>query len=415
MIGFKQMLNMDETELTARGLSHTPFEINQQPRLWREMLPDLLTFLASLDGFWGPDDKQRPVLLSGAGTSAYAAQAVGTTLKRRGWSRVEAVPSTELILDPAGLFPKEPFTLVSFARSGNSPEGNAAFTLASGLQPQARHIVITCNADGELAQLARDAGDERARLYVLPEKSNDQGLAMTSSFTGMVLAGQALAYTKEPRTFASAVELLADAAAKVLDEGPATVEQLAALPFSRAVFIGSGNHYATALESHLKLQELADGRVVAKAESTLGIRHGPMTVIDKDTLVVVFLSRDDYVRRYEIDLLRELRSKGLGLRTVVCGPADIYSDDPGTGTTWDELADQIIPVGPAARTETRGAGAGSEPSVPDDLWVAPAAVVGQLLGLMKSVGLGLTPDAPSEADVISRVVQGVTIYPYPAP
>lgn len=417
MSTFKQILQLERAQLETKGLSHTPFEIDQQPDLWREMLPHLKAFLQTLKGFWDADDKQRPVVLVGAGTSAYAAQAVGTALKQRGWSHVEAIASTELLLDPAGLFPREPFTMISFARSGNSPEGNAAFTLASELQPRARHIVVTCNRDGELARLAADAGDEHARTYVLPERSNDEGLAMTSSFTGMVIAGQALAYVDEQPFFAKAVEELAAAGEALLEDQSDAIGHLAALPFERAVFIGAGSHYATALESHLKVQELTDGHVVAKTESMLGIRHGPMTVIDKNTLVAVFLSRDAYAHPYEIDLLRELRSKNLGLQTVVCVPAGMQANHPDVDVNIEDLADVIVPVGPGFGEETGddARDEASPPTVPDPLRVAPTVLFGQLLGLMKSVHLGLTPDAPSEDDVISRVVQGVTIYPYPGP
>lgn len=409
----QRILHLDKAELDARGLSHTPFEIAQQPKLWLELLPALTDFVARLKDFWSED---RPVVLVGAGTSAFAAQAVASTLKKQGLPRAEAVASTELILDPAALLPREPFTMISFARSGNSPEGNAAFTLASALQPDTRHIVITCNPAGELARLAREAGEERARLFVLPDKADDRGLAMTSSFTGMVIVGQALGYVDDPRLFAHYVGHLARSAESILQDHSDAISRLAALPFERAVFIGANSHYATALESHLKVQELSNGHVVAKAESLLGIRHGPMTVIDEKTLVCVFLSRDAYVQSYEMDLLRELREKGLGMTTVVCLPP--HSSDGGRpsqlpGAELAQVADVVIPIGCVADEATTKECSPAARSVPPDhLWVAPAVLVGQILGLIKSVALGLTPDAPSSDDVISRVVKGVNIYPY---
>lgn len=394
MDSFLKLLTRDEDELERRGLRHTPFEINQQPRLWRTMLPVLFRFVDGARHFL---PKNRPIVLAGAGTSAYAAQAVATTLKKRGWSDVQAIASTELILDPETLFPPKPFTLISFARSGNSPEGNAAFSLASTLRPGTQHIVITCNEKGELAQLARDAGEEVACLFVLPEKANDQGLAMTSSFSSMVIAGQALAYVDELHTFEKNVLHLAHAAEHFIKNYSDAMSELAALPFQRAVFVGAKNHYVTALESHLKVQELSDGRIEGGAQSVLGIRHGPMSAINEDTLICVFLSGDSYVRRYEIDLLRELRSKKLGLKTVACTPEPREATE---GTELKKLVDVVIPFGVSIASKPE-----------DDLWVAPMVVAGQILGLMKSVGLGLRPDAPSTDDVIHRVVQGVTIYP----
>lgn len=435
MMLFQEILKADRAELEHRGLIHTPFEIAQQPDLWRDMWPELREFSQSLGDFLAKD---RPILLAGAGTSDYAARAVAGTLKKRGWPHVEAVASTELVLDPEALFPRRPFTMISFARSGNSPEGNAAFTLANELQPDVRHIVVTCNADGELARLARELGDDRARLFLLPERSNDKGLAMTSSFTGMVVAGQALAYTDDLCTFENAVAHIAVAADSLLHRQSRAIDAVASLPFSRAVFIGANNHYATALESHLKVQELSDGRIVAKAESCLGIRHGPMSVINDETVVVAFLGGDSYVHQYELDLLRELRTKNLGLHTVVCVPGGLAAVTsapaassgvaaalggaaaPGAAASgavgWQELADTVIVLGRDGGEPGTAVAHPSGPRVPatppDHLLVAPAALVGQMLGLMKSVHLGLKPDAPSADDVISRVVQGVTIYPY---
>lgn len=396
MTSFRRLLMLNDEELEARGLRHTPFEISQQPGLWRTMLPGVLAFVDSLRNFL---PKNRPIVLAGAGTSAYAAEAVETTLKKRGWSHVEAIGSTELILDPEALFPAEPFTLVSFARSGNSPEGNAAFSLASALRPDTRHIVITCNEDGELARLARNAGPDVARLFILPEEANDQGLAMTSSFSSMVLAGQALGHVDELSRFETDVLYIAQAAEHLMKNAADSIGELAKEPFKRAVFIGARNHYATALESHLKVQELSDGQVASAAQTLLGIRHGPMSAINKETIMCVFLSQDEYVRSYEMDLLRELRDKQLGMKTMACVPA---LGERGQSLEFAELVDVIVPVGVATESDTPE----------DDLWVAPMAIVGQILGLMKSVALGLKPDTPSADDVIHRVVQGVTIYPY---
>ena len=55
--------------------------------------------------------------------------------------------------------------------------------------------------------------------------------------------------------------------------------------------------------------ELTDGRVVAVADSTLGFRHGPKTIVNDRTLVVVMLSNDSYTRAYDCDLLRRAAAR----------------------------------------------------------------------------------------------------------
>lgn len=458
MTSFRHLLKLNKDELDQRGLRHTPFEIAQQPALWLEMLPDVLRFIDSAKTFL---IQEQPTILAGAGTSAYAAQAVASTLRKQGWFRVEAIPSTELVLDPDGLFPREPFTLISLARSGNSPEGNAAFTFASELRQHTRHIVLTCNRHGELARLARKAGQRSACLYVLPEKANDRGLAMTSSFSGMVLAGQALAFADDPERFKQFVFQMAGAARWLIEHFSDAISALARDDFHRVVFVGAGNNYTTALECHLKLQELSGGRIVCKAETVLGIRHGPMSVIDDKTLVCAFLSHDPCVHQYELDLLRELQAKKLGLKTVairidnwsdvgqperyhelkrlvdviipmrvpaygaagVAGAADTAGSASTAGADVSDVSDEVAgtpgvyggghEAAPGACSASDGApGAAGATIPPDHLWVAPSVIFGQILGLMASINLGLKPDAPSPGNVIHRVVQGVTIYPH---
>ena len=56
--------------------------------------------------------------------------------------------------------------------------------------------------------------------------------------------------------------------------------------------------------------EMNAGEVWTLAESYLGLRHGPMSAIRPDTLVVAFLSSDPLVRAYERDLLARARPQG---------------------------------------------------------------------------------------------------------
>ena len=65
--------------------------------------------------------------------------------------------------------------------------------------------------------------------------------------------------------------------------------------------------------------EMNAGEVFTFAESYLGLRHGPMSAIRPDTLVVAFLSSDPLVRAYERDVLTELDRKGLGSGRVIVG------------------------------------------------------------------------------------------------
>lgn len=336
-------------------------EIHQQPETWRDTAGRALAA-----GF----RDLGPAVLTGAGTSAYAAMAIEAA-----WPGSRAVPSTELFLNFTGPLAHRNL-VVSLARSGNSPESLAVVDKIRRALPHVRHIAITCNAEGSLARRPD------VETLVLSERTNDRGLAMTSSFTNLVLAGCCLA---RPQEAASAVEKLAKAGETVLREHERTAKELAALPPARLVALASAPLLGAAREACLKVLEMTAGRIAVLAETYLGLRHGPMSFLQPDTLVICFVSSEERRRRYELDLIEELRAKRLG-RLIGLVP-------PGVDGS---LLDVVI---------------STEASVLPDYLRTPAEIVFcQLLAYYASLAVGLDPDHPSPAGVIHRVVQGVRIY-----
>lgn len=379
-----KILGLGEEQLDKAGAGLTAREVAQQGEVWPAIADLLASRRADIDAFLGPL-LARPdlrIVLTGAGTSAFIGECLAPALLRRGL-RAEAVPTTDLVSGPRlFLQPAVPTLLVSFGRSGSSPESVAAVALADQLVTDVHHLVITCNADGELYRMAQ--GRANALALLLPDATHDRGFAMTTSFTSMLLSA-ALAFGA----------LGADAVAAPSAAAPRL--QLAALPllqalveqrFGRVVYLGSNALRGLAREAALKLLELTDGQVVALFDSPLGFRHGPKTIVDEGTLVVVMLSNDAHARRYDLDLLRELRNDGRAGRVLaLSGIAE-----PGLGAdcvTLDDMADA------------------------DDLALAlPYIVFCQCYALLQSLALGLRPDTPSVSGTVNRVVRGVTIYPY---
>ena len=161
--------------------------------------------------------------------------------------------------------------------------------------------------------------------------------------------------------------------------------------FERVVYLGSNELKGLAREAALKMLELTDGRVVSLADAPLGFRHGPKTVLNGSTLVVVFLSNDAHTRRYDLDLLAELR------RDCVAGRVIALS-----GQTADNHPDTLVL-----------SGTHEAPAALSDLELClPYVVFAQMLATLRSLSLGLSPDQPNSAGTVNRVVQGVSIYPY---
>ncbi|MEM2564469.1 MAG: hypothetical protein QXQ42_02100, partial [Candidatus Bathyarchaeia archaeon] len=240
-----------------------------------------------------------------------------------------------------------------------------------------------------------ERGENNVLRIILPEEANDRGLAMTASFTTMLMAAQFLAYIMEADIYENILRSASAAAERLLREYSSLASELAELNFERAFFLGTGPLYGCAAESHLKLQELTAGRVICKFDSYLGVRHGPEIAIDDKTLIVYFVSSDPFIRRYEIDLMEDLHSKGLGLRriAVCCGMSESVK----------RYADHVIDISDDGRCW-----------IPDYCRPLVDVIFGQLLGLFKSLNLGLKPDNPSDRGIITRVVRGVKIYDYEA-
>jgi len=390
----QHLLSLPDGQKRALGVAATPAEIAQQPEMWRdtarrftEAAPAIRELLARIGLPGGPSE----IIFSGAGTSDFVGRCLQGSIAAALGTRAIACPTTDIVTHPQHAFPVDrPALMVSFARSGNSPESVAAMDAVLAERPRSRHLVITCNEQGELARRAAELGD-RAQALILHPRTNDRGLAMTSSFTSMVIAGLGLAYLDRLSDFSRLVDRMASAAETVLAAAPDVAESLAKQRPQRACFLGSGALHGAAVESHLKLQELTDGNIICLCDTFLGIRHGPRAAIHDNTLVVCFLSSDPHVRRYELDLVRSNREQGIGLAHLIVA-------DRSDGLT--DLTDHTVAFDPDGAL-----------NLPDHALPPVATVVGQLLGLFASLEHGLRPDAPSAAGVIHRVVQDVTIYP----
>ena len=294
---------MTVAELEKAGGQWTAREILQQPVVWTEIGSRVARDSTALRAFLDPLLRRRQlrIVLTGAGTSAFIGECLAPALIRSTGLRVDAVPTTDLVGSPdVALSPSVPTLLVSFARSGNSPESVAALRLAELAVPECHHLIFTCNRDGALYQAG--ASMHNARVMLLPEETNDRGFAMTSSYSGMLLAA-ALAFGLLGD---EAPARIAHWASHLLNGGLPAVARLGCSSFERIIYLGAREFKGLAREAALKMLELSDGRIVAVADTPLGFRHGPKTIVNARTLVVMFLANDPYARRYEEDLLREL-------------------------------------------------------------------------------------------------------------
>ena len=378
------------------GTSYMVKEISNQPKLWRETFQSVagkkIEIAAFLNKVVEIDNIQ--IILTGAGSSAFIGEILQYAFHKNTGVPVRAIPTTDLVTHPDIFFNRSiPTLLVSFARSGDSPESVATFKLAESLTDNIYHLVITCSPEGKLAKMA--VGTKKAFVFLLPEEANDQALAMTSSFTSMTLAGLLMSDINNIGMNEEKVKTLAAFGERILNKYTKELDQVADLDFKRIVFIGSGPLKGTAKESHLKVIELTDGQIVGQYESFLGFRHGPKAIIDKSTLLVYIFSSDPYIRKYETDLLKSINKTEDFIFSIGIGQDLIEPESARPNLS-------ILLSSEGGKLE-------------DDYFSICSVIPAQVLGFYKSQSLGLIPDSPSQNGGIHRIVQGVTIYPFENP
>lgn len=394
MNAFQRLLGLPTNEKRSLGLEFMPAEIAQQPDMWAKTAAmlvcrrdEVLAFLRST-GLAGAGPEST-LVLAGAGSSEFVGNAVVNVLRILLAREVLSLGTTHLVTHAAQtLVPAHRYTLLSFARSGNSPESLAACREVRRAAPSIRELVVTCNAEGALA---REAARRPGTLcLVLPAETNDKGLAMTSSYSSMALCAIALGLLDRPKELLKMAERAGAAAQRVLDDNADLLHAFASVKFDRAAFLGSNVLYGTMQECHLKMQEMTEGRVACRYDSFLGLRHGPQVFVNERCAVIAALSSDPRVRRYEMDMLKELKAKGQGCCTLaICDRAD---------DAIRSAASHVIELFPNGK------------EMEDGYRVLTDVVVGQVLALFKSLAVGLRPDNPSTTGTINRVVQGVVIY-----
>ncbi len=392
MTSLSSIAELPEEEQKVRGLFFTPREIAQQPETWKTTLKIFEKHQERICEFLDAAGvreslEQRPVvMLIGAGTSDYIGQALELLLRQKWCCEVSTVASTDLLPNlEEYVVPGRRYLWISFSRSGDSPEGVAVLEQALQLYPGVVHLVVTCNARARMTEICK--GSQRACVVVLDDAVNDRSLAMTSSFTNMVVMGQCIANAWSIEAYTEVLAKLVRAGEQLL-RAEAEAERIAQRGFSRVCFVGTGALASVAKESALKVLEMTAGQVQAMSETVLGLRHGPMAALDTQTLFVCFVSGDERRARYASDLLREIGEKGIaGERVAV-----------GTAATRAEIApycDSYVAVDDAI----------------DDAYRPVVDVIfGQMLGLYCSVAHDLKPDSPSPDGVINRVVQKFRIY-----
>lgn len=368
----------------------TEKEIAGQPQLWRSILTAAIN-RQQIEKFLKPLLKHNDlqIILTGAGSSAFIGESVEIYVRKGFGKAARAISTTTLVTNFTDYIDTEKeLLLISFARSGNSPESHAVVDLAEKLCKNPYHLAITCNRSGKLAR--RMEALNNSYSVVLPAKAEDKSLAMTGSFTGMVLTALLISDIFNNSICHSCVDAAAFIARNILEHNLENLKSLAETDFNRIIFLGSGPLLGIARESHLKVQELSDGQTIGKYDSFLGFRHGPKAILNDQTVVVCLFSPDSHTFRYEKDLAEQMIRNDTIHKLIGVFPSSAHTLNLKTDL------DIILNIDDTLNF--------------NGIEILPYSLPAQVIGFYKSLSLGLNPDSPSENGAISRVVKGVNIY-----
>ena len=387
------MFSKTDAELEKLGAKITTREIEQQPELWQQTWSiyqnnktKITDFLNQINQKWG---KVR-VIFTGAGTSAYVGNTIMPYLQKHGDRKkydFEAIDTTKIVSTPEDYLEKDtPTILVSFARSGNSPESVATVELAKKLVKNLYQIAITCAPEGHLAQDLE--GDPTGLVLLMPEKSLDQGFAMTGSFSCMSLMALLVFDTLSDEKKEHIVSQIAQMGKSVIERED-EIQSLVDIDFNRITYIGSGSLGGLAEETRLKILELTAGEVAALFDTSMGLRHGPKSFLDKKTIVFDFVSNNTYTRQYDLDILNEIRDDQIVPLVMAVGQEKEGQDFSGKSFMFAE-----------------------KEVLPDAYLALPDVMFGQTIALLTSIKVNNKPDTPSPTGTVNRVVKGVTIHEF---
>lgn len=385
----KELLFQSLDTYKKLGAEHTSKEIVQQPELWQKVTRLLQTQRKELEAFISTHiHDNTKVIFTGAGTSEFVGNTVVPYLRKKGIQNLYSISTTNLVLSPKSyLHSNDDVLLVSCARSGNSPESVAAARIVEQVCQSTTHLIITCNSDGALAKISQEKKENSYLINI--EAAHDLGFAMTGSFTSMTLCSALVFQLDILDNIASTLPAWCEHVEAYLKKHAQVIADLVMLKKNRTICLGSSGFNGIAQEAHLKILELSASLNTACFDTPLGFRHGPKSVLNDSSIVFMFMSSENYTRRYEIDMLKELMNTEGNHHVVAISPSPISQQQLHCHT------------------------AVYLPEAGDDCFHLLSSIMfAQAFSLENSIALGIRSDNPSPSGAVNRVVQGVTIYPY---
>ena len=388
------VFNKTENQWKELGAYWTSKEIFQQPETWvktfNQVKAEAKQIKNLIDKVITQEDYD--IILTGAGTSEFVGNSIFPYLSPLNNFKVKSFGTTDIVACPEAYISRtKPTLLVSFGRSGNSPESVAAVEAANTVCENIYHLFVTCNHDGALSKYAE--GKDNCYAINLTPETHDQSFAMTSSYSNMYLATVLSFLTDKLDELEPVINEIVNNTVKFhQDAYQIVIEKIVKeFDFQRIVYLGSNCLKGVSQESALKCCELTAGKIMTTFDTTMGFRHGPKSVVCPGSLQVIYLSDDPYTRKYDVDIVKEMSPERDGNKILVV--SSYYDEEVA------KLADYFISFSNSSRY--------------NNVFLGLEYInVAQTIALLKSIKMGIKPDTPCPSGKVNRVVKGVVIYPY---
>lgn len=290
---------------------HTYKEITSQTEAWAQALD--VTNASSLPKAGDYDQ----VIFTGCGSTYYLSLAAASLYQELTGRAARAVPAGELLLNSqavVGRIADLSYLLVAISRSGTTTETVKA---VEGFKAARRgHVLVISNYEEVLSRMAD--------FKIVIDKGQEKSIAQTRSFASMYVAAAVLCAKMAGRgDLIEAMKKLPQVGNLIIGNHESWAKSVGEnLSFDRFYFLGSGIRYGLACEVNLKMKEVT--LTHSEPFHFLEFRHGPMSMVNQNTVVVGMLS--DANRVHEAKVLSEMKMLGATVASLSESPAGMISD-----------------------------------------------------------------------------------------
>ncbi len=279
-------------------------EIFLQPESFAAINDSLETLYKTLDEVF-KDNSYDELIFTGCGTSFYLAQTAAHVFSSYTKIPSKAVPCSELYFFPETYVEGKKVLVLPITRKSYTTEVRNAIDKVRSF-PGVKSLAITCDPDSSVYN----------DYVILSPDTAEDSVIMTRSFTSMVYLAVVMAmYVSDNKSEIEAMKNYHVMAKEMLAGMDALAKQIMDEHKNLNLFItlGQGEFYGVANECMNKIKEMS--LVNSEAYYSLEYRHGPMSLVDDNTLILVLVNE----KALETDAKLVTQMNGYGATTVVVG------------------------------------------------------------------------------------------------